>query len=152
MDGHAVYTVDALTAHVMDAGAGIAVITGGEPALHDLTPLAGALRKIGCRVHVETSGAHELVGEADWVTLSPKRFKPPVETIYPRVDELKIIVVNRHDFEWAEAHAVLCPPGARLLLQPEWNSPRMIPHIIAFVKQHPRWQISLQTHKYLNIP
>jgi 7-carboxy-7-deazaguanine synthase len=131
----------------------IAVITGGEPAMHNLTALCGGLHRSGFRVHIETSGAHPLTGHMDWVTLSPKKFKAPLPACLEQANELKVVVFNRSDFEWAEAHAAKVSPGCRLYLQPEWSKREIItPLIIDYVKQHPQWQLSLQTHKYINIP
>jgi len=135
-----------------DSGAPFAVITGGEPLLHDLGPLSVSLRNRGLKVHIETSGSSPLSGHLDWITLSPKRFKEPLEENFPYVDELKVVVLTKKDLEWAEKNAAKCPPGTRLLLQPEWDTPKSIPLIVDYVKQHPQWGISLQTHKFLNVP
>jgi organic radical activating enzyme len=131
----------------------LAVITGGEPAMHDLTILCDTLQSAGFKVHIETSGAHPLTGRLDWVTLSPKKFKAPLDECFAEADELKIIVFNRSDFEWAEEHAAKVPPTCKLFLQPEWGKrDAMTPLIIDYIKLHPQWQLSLQTHKYINIP
>ena len=140
--------------HIAAAHEGrIAVITGGEPAMHDLTALCDALHSEGFKTHIETSGAHPLTGSLDWVTLSPKKFKAPLEEYMDRADELKIVVFNKSDFEWAEQHAAKVGPGCKLYLQPEWGKRDIItPLIIDYIKQNPEWQLSLQTHKYINIP
>lgn len=151
-DKHPRMTVDSLTELVKDSGAPIVVITGGEPLLHDLGPLTVSLKTLGVRIHLETSGSSPMSGQIDWVTLSPKRFKPPVDGAYAQVHELKVVVLTPKDFQWAEAHAEKCPPGTRLLLQPEWDTPRAMPLIVDYVKAHPQWTVSLQTHKYLNVP
>jgi 7-carboxy-7-deazaguanine synthase len=131
----------------------IAVITGGEPAMHQLTALCDALHANGFATHIETSGAHPLSGDLDWVTLSPKKFKAPVESAMGRANELKIVVFNKSDFQWAEDHAAKVKPGCKLFLQPEWSKHDVItPLIIDYIKEHPQWQLSLQTHKYINIP
>ena len=134
-----------------ESGAPIAVITGGEPLLHDLEPLTLRLREEGLKVHIETSGSSPLSGHLDWVTFSPKRFKKPLEEIYPYVDELKVVVVNNKDIEWAEANAHKCPDDARLLLQPEWETPSSMELIVPYVKANPHWEISLQTHKFMGV-
>lgn len=134
------------------SGAPIAVITGGEPLLHDLDPLTYRLKQEGLQVHIETSGSSQLSGYLDWITLSPKRFKKPLDDIFPYVDELKVVVLKNKDIEWAEANAAKCPEGTRLLLQPEWETPSSIKLIVDYVKRHPEWQISLQTHKFMNVP
>jgi 7-carboxy-7-deazaguanine synthase len=131
----------------------IAVITGGEPAMHDLHYLCHALHNAGFRTHIETSGSSELNGAFDWITLSPKKFKAPLPDNMRLAHELKIVVYNKSDFKWAEEHAALVNSDCRLYLQPEWSKrEQMTPSIIEYIQQHPRWQLSLQTHKYLNIP
>ncbi len=130
----------------------IVVVTGGEPTLHNLEPLARALRRDGRRAHLETSGAHPIAGEFDWITLSPKRFKPPVESAVARADELKVVVLTQKDLLWAERFAEKVGPNTRLFLQPEWSTPASIPLILEYVKANPQWQISLQIHKFLQIP
>lgn len=131
----------------------IAVITGGEPAMHNLTALCDALHEAGFKTHIETSGAHPLSGALDWVTLSPKKFKAPIPSSIDKADELKIVVFNKSDLEWAEQYAAQVPATCKLYLQPEWSKRDAItPLIIDYIKQHPQWQLSLQTHKYINIP
>jgi 7-carboxy-7-deazaguanine synthase len=131
----------------------MAVITGGEPAMHDLDALCDALHASGFTIHIETSGAHPLSGNLDWVTLSPKKFKAPLEDCFAVADELKIVVFNKSDFDWAEQHAAKVGPTCKLYLQPEWSKHDTItPLIIDYIKAHPKWQLSLQTHKYINIP
>jgi len=152
IDGHPVVSIDELTAAAERANSSYVVITGGEPTMHDLKPLTDQLKTAGLEVQVETSGAYPLTGSFDWVTLSPKKYKPPVESIYSQTDELKVIVANRSDFSWAEQHLAQCDKSVRPVLQPEWDSPHMLPDIVDYVKQNPIWTISLQTHKYLNIP
>jgi 7-carboxy-7-deazaguanine synthase len=129
------------------------VITGGEPLMHDCGPLTRALQAAGFQTWIETSGAHPLSGNWDWICVSPKKFKAPRPDVLAHADELKIIVFNDSDFAWAEEHAALVPATTRLYLQPEWSrAARMTPALIDYVKAHPRWQVSLQTHKYLDIP
>lgn len=137
---------------VKDSGAKTVIITGGEPLLHDLFALTGALREEGIKLHIETSGSSPMTGVFDWVTLSPKRYKPPVRSIYSQVDELKVVILAERDFRWAEQHAALCPEHTSLLLQPEWDTPSSIPLIIEYAKKNPQWRISLQTHKFMDIP
>ncbi|MEM1268466.1 MAG: 7-carboxy-7-deazaguanine synthase QueE [Bacteroidota bacterium] len=149
---HPHLTVGELLAHVREAGAETVVITGGEPTMHDLGPLTRVLQDAGLECHLETSGAYPITGTFDWVTLSPKKYKPPHPSVYPLANDLKIVVVNKSDFRWAEQHAALCPDGTKLWLQPEWGQQRRLPLIIEYVKTHPKWRISLQTHKYLEIP
>ena len=131
----------------------IAVITGGEPAMHNLTALCDALHRAGFKTHIETSGAHPLSGTLDWVTLSPKKFKAPLPEAVAAADELKVVVYHKSDFQWAEFHASGVGPECKLYLQPEWSKREAItPLIIEYIKQHPQWQLSLQAHKYINIP
>jgi 7-carboxy-7-deazaguanine synthase len=129
------------------------VITGGEPLMYNLNELTEILHNKGFKNWIETSGAYPLTGSWDWICLSPKKFKKPVEMIYEYANELKIIVYNKSDFDWAREHAAKVSKACKLYVQPEWSKEKeMMPLIIDFVKQHPEWTISLQTHKYLNIP
>ncbi|MBT5354661.1 MAG: 7-carboxy-7-deazaguanine synthase QueE [Flavobacteriales bacterium] len=129
------------------------VVTGGEPLMWNMNFLTKSLKEKGLRTHLETSGSHELSGEWDWICLSPKKFQKPLNTINPIADELKIIVQNKSDFKWAEQQRDGVSEKCKLYLQPEWsNKEKMIPLIIDYVMQNPEWQISLQTHKYLQIP
>lgn len=131
----------------------IAVITGGEPAMHDLTELTKKLRNRNVRTHIETSGVYPLTGEWDWICFSPKKFKEPHASTPSLANELKVIVYNKTDFDFAEKHARSVGSDCELFLQPEWSREKeMLPLIIEYVKQNPRWQISLQVHKYMNIP
>ena len=135
------------------SGANLVVITGGEPAMYDLNALCDALHDRGFAVHIETSAAHEIRGQFDWVTLSPKKFKAPLPTELGKADELKIIVFNKSDFEWAETYAAQVSNDCVLLLQPEWDKrDSMAPLLVDYAKAHPQWRISLQTHKILQIP
>lgn len=142
---------------IVEAAAGyparLAVITGGEPLMHDLTALCDALHAKDFSINIETSGAHPLSGDLDWVCLSPKKFKAPLPEIYEQADELKIIIYNKSDFKWAEEFAARMRPDCQLFLQPEWSkTEQMLPQIIDYVKAYPQWRISLQVHKYMNIP
>ncbi|HVM89327.1 MAG TPA: 7-carboxy-7-deazaguanine synthase QueE [Puia sp.] len=133
--------------------ANIAVITGGEPLMHDCTALTKALHNAGLRTHIETSGTHPLSGDWDWICFSPKKFKSPLPEIYKSADELKVVIYNKSDFEWAEKNASLVSSACRLFLQPEWSkSSVVIPIIIDYIKQNPHWEFSLQLHKYIHVP
>lgn len=134
-----------------ESGAPFAVITGGEPLLHDLDPLTLALKRAGLETHIETSGSSPISGYLDWITFSPKRFKEPVDEIYRHADELKVVVLTTKDLEWAEENAARCRPDTRLLLQPEWSRESSVDLILEYVKAHPQWQISLQTHKFMGV-
>ncbi len=152
VDAHPVLTVAELTSFARSSAAKIVVVTGGEPAMHDLSSLTTGLASAGCKIHLETSGAYALTGAFDWVTMSPKKYMPPVKSVYADTNELKVVVSHKSDFEWAELHRALCREDATLMLQPEWDSPHMLKPIVEYVKQNPDWIISLQTQKYLNIP
>jgi 7-carboxy-7-deazaguanine synthase len=152
-DVHPHMSTGEITAIVAQYPGRIAVITGGEPCMHNLSAICDALHTAGFKVHIETSGSSPLSGALDWITLSPKKFKAPLDECLVRADELKIVVFNKSDFQWAEQHAARVKPGCRLYLQPEWSrKDQMTPLIIDYIKEHPQWQLSLQTHKYINIP
>lgn len=128
------------------------VITGGEPAMYDLTALTNLLAENGYKIHIETSGAYEIKGRFDWITVSPKKFKAPLNSAIQKANELKVVVYNKSDFQWAEDHALKVDKKCKLLLQPEWSKREKVsPLIVEYVKQHPEWSISLQTHKYLGV-
>lgn len=129
----------------------IVIITGGEPLMHDLSPLTTALRDREMQVHLETSGAHPFSGNFDWVTFSPKQFKAPHGSVYDYADELKVVVTNEYDFKWAEQQAALVPKTTLCYLQPEWNSTPSKDLIFNYILRNPQWRISLQTHKLLKI-
>lgn len=145
--------IEALVEELMAFPVERVVVTGGEPLMHNLDALTNALQARGLRTHLETSGAHPLSGRWDWITFSPKKFKAPLPEVAAAAHELKVVVYNRHDFDWAEQHAATVSPDCKLFLQPEWSrSERINPALVDYVKAHPRWSVSLQTHKYLNIP
>lgn len=129
------------------------VVTGGEPLMWDMTVLTQKLKDKNLKVHIETSGAYQLSGTWDWICLSPKKNKLPTPTVYDNANELKVIIYNKHDFIFAEEQAQLVNPNAILFLQPEWSKKEEItPLIVDYVMNNPKWRVSLQTHKYLNIP
>lgn len=129
------------------------VVTGGEPLMWPMDPLTAALHNKGMQVHIETSGAYPLTGVWDWFCLSPKKNKLPLKEAYDRADELKVIVYNNDDFKFAKEQAEKVKPTCKLFLQPEWSRrDKMMPLMVDYVLQHPKWKVSLQTHKYLNIP
>jgi organic radical activating enzyme len=150
---HPKILISTMAQHAKASGARIVVVTGGEPAMYDLSNLTEALRSEGLRTNIETSGAYPITGQWDWVCFSPKKFKTPEPSVYDVADELKIIVYNKSDFNWAEEFARKIKPDCKLFLQPEWSKEKeMLPLIIDYVKKHPNWRISLQVHKYMNIP
>ena len=129
------------------------VVTGGEPLMWDMTILTKELKENNKKIHIETSGAYELTGNWDWICLSPKKQMKPLDKIYKKVDELKVIIYNNDDFKFAEDQAKKISSKAHLFLQPEWeNRKKMMPIMVDYIKKNPKWKISLQTHKYLNIP
>lgn len=150
---HPIVDVKEIVSRAKLSKCNMAVVTGGEPAHYDLNELTSQLSDARFRTHIETSGAYEVTGRWDWVCLSPKKFKPPVNSAYPLANELKVIIYNQSDFDWAEQHAKKVNEACELFLQPEWSKEKeMLPEIISYVKSNPRWKISLQVHKYMNIP
>lgn len=150
---HPQLTVKYLLDEVSKSNALICVITGGEPAMYDLNPIVNALKSANIRVHIETSGAYPIQGDIDWICLSPKKFKPPIKEALQIADEYKSVVFHKSDIEWAETFVPDLKKSCNLYLQPEWSkSESVLPLIIAYVKDNPKWNISLQTHKFLNIP
>ena len=149
---HPVVPVEKIVGMGLSRPARIAVITGGEPLMHDLGELTSALKKAGFSIHIETSGVYPLTGEFDWICFSPKKFKKPHPVIFDRAHELKVIVYNQSDLDWAVQFEAMVNPECRLYLQPEWSrSERMIQVITAFILENPQWEISLQIHKYMDI-
>ncbi|MBK9507996.1 MAG: 7-carboxy-7-deazaguanine synthase QueE [Cytophagaceae bacterium] len=150
---HPKYSVEKIVNQASEFPKSIAVITGGEPLMYNLDELTQALKSAGFRTNIETSGAHPFTGNWDWVCFSPKKFKEPLPEIYTKANELKIIIFNKSDFEFAEKYATLVNPECNLFLQPEWDKREKItPLIIDYIKANPKWSMSLQTHKYLDIP
>lgn len=132
---------------------GLVVITGGEPLMHNLDALTAALQSKGFETNIETSGSSPLSGSWNWICLSPKKFKAPLPEVVPFAHELKVVVFNKSDFEWAEQYAAMVSPQCKLFLQPEWDKAATItPLIIEYIKQNPAWELSLQIHKYINVP
>ena len=131
----------------------LVVITGGEPLMHPLDELTAALHAGGFETNIETSGSHPLSGKWDWICLSPKKFKAPLPGITPLASELKVVIFNKSDFDWAELYAALVNPSCKLYLQPEWEKAAIVtPMIIDYIKANPQWELSLQVHKYINVP
>ncbi len=150
---HPLVPIAEIVASVVASGTKIAVITGGEPMMHNLDLLTDMLKSKGIRTHVETSGAHPLSGSWDWICLSPKKFKAPLDEMIAVAHELKTVIYNKTDFAWAEQHAAKVSKDCLLYLQPEWSkADEMNPLIIDYVKANPQWILSLQTHKFLDIP
>ena len=150
---HPKFNIEYLISNVEKTGAKLVVITGGEPLMHNLNTLTAALQLKGFETNIETSGAHTLSGSWDWICLSPKKFKAPLPEILPKANELKVVVFNKSDFDWAEKYAALVSPDCKLYLQPEWDKAAEItPLLIEYIKANPQWELSLQIHKYINVP
>ena len=150
---HPMYEVGSLRSEVGKTPAEIVVITGGEPLMHNLDALTLELKNAGLKTHIETSGAYPLTGQWDWICVSPKKFKAPLQEILPLAHELKVVIFNRSDFDWAEKYAAFVSPKCKLYLQPEWEkADQVMPLIIEYVKAHPQWELSLQIHKYIQVP
>lgn len=129
------------------------IVTGGEPLMYNLDYLCAKLKENGFKIFLETSGSHPVSGVWDWVCLSPKKNAAPLHEIYAKAHELKVIIYNHSDFDWAEENARVVSADCKLYLQPEWsNRGEMMPLIVEYVKNNPKWKISLQTHKYMRIP
>lgn len=152
-DGYPLLSNEIILSHIISSKAPIAVITGGEPLLHNLDLLTQSIKDAGIETNIETSASSPLSGCWDWICVSPKKFKAPRKEILAISNELKIIVYNKTDFAWAEKFAQLVPSNCKLYLQPEWSKLHtMMPHIIDYIKENPKWELSLQIHKYINVP
>ncbi len=149
---HPLQSVESLTEGVIQSGAPICVITGGEPTMHNLSELTQLLQAQGIRTHLETSGTQPLTGEWDWITFSPKKFKAPLEEYHRVAHELKIIINHKSDLEWGQAHADRMNAGAMLYMQPEWDKREVTQGLILdYIRTKTNWRISVQTHKYLGV-
>jgi len=150
---HPLVSVGKIAADVEQTPARSIVVTGGEPSLYPLGPLCQELKKRGLVTYLETSGTGKLTGQWDWICLSPKKQSPPAPDFYTMANELKVIVFEADDFQWAEQAAAQAGAGVRLYLQPEWSRyNQLIGPITEYVKAHPKWQVSLQAHKFMRIP
>ena len=150
---HPVFNIEELIFNIEKTAAKLIVITGGEPLMHNLDALTATLKAKRYELNIETSGAHPLSGTWDWICLSPKKFKAPLPGILPLANELKVVVFNRSDLAWAEQYAALVSQSCKLYLQPEWDKASIVtPMIIEYIKEHPQWELSLQIHKYINVP
>lgn len=150
---HEKYKIQDIKFILGKTAAQIVVITGGEPLMYDLNEWTKELQESGFKTHLETSGAHPLTGHWDWICLSPKKFKAPLPGILQKANELKVIIFNKSDFKWAEQYAAGVSTGCKLYLQPEWSKATEItPLVIDYIKQNPAWELSLQIHKYINVP
>lgn len=148
--GFPLVNIEALAQDAVVHNPQIVVVTGGEPLMHNLEPLTKALKSMGQRTHLETSGTHPLSGQWNWVTLSPKRHRPPIQLVYGIASELKVVVQSEKDLEWAIEQGELCPQ-AHKFLQPEWATKESVQLVFDFVLKNPKWRISIQTHKLLKV-
>ena len=145
-------SIDEIISNVIKYSAETVIITGGEPLMHNLSELTDALKEKNKKIHLETSGTHPISGYFDWICFSPKKFKDPLDDFFKLSNELKIIVYNDSDFLWAEELLKKIKNNPKLTLQPEWSKSKEInPKILNYIKSNPKWRISLQTHKYLNV-
>jgi len=150
---HPVLSIEEIVNSALAHPGRLAIVTGGEPLLHDLDPLTTALKAAGFLTNIETSGSSPMSGDWDWVCLSPKKFKAPLAENLPLASELKVVVFNNSDFDWAEAHAKQVSPACKLYLQPEWDkSAQITPKVIDYIKANPQWELSAQLHKYIQVP
>jgi organic radical activating enzyme len=149
---HPQVSVISLVNEAISSGTKIVVITGGEPLMHDLTELTKELRAAGLRTHLETSGTRPISGTWDWICLSPKKFKAPLDEFVPLADELKVVAFNSSDLKWAEEYASITNDKCLLYLQPEWDkSSTITPILIDYIQKNTKWTLSLQVHKYLQV-
>lgn len=152
-DKHPKFSIAQLVEEVKKTPAAMVVITGGEPLMHNLDTLTRTFREAGLQLNIETSGAHPVSGSWDWICLSPKKFKAPLEPVCKLAHELKVVIFNKSDFEWAEKYAALVSASCKLYLQPEWEKREQVtPLIIEYIKNNPQWEMSIQMHKYINVP
>ena len=150
---HPLQTIEQIINSAKGYPSKLVVVTGGEPLMHQLDQLTEQLQAEGFQTNIETSGSHPLSGNWDWICLSPKKFKTPLPGILPLANELKVVVYNKADFKWAEEHAANVSPSCKLYLQPEWDKRQEVtPLIIDYIKTNPQWELSLQIHKYINVP
>jgi 7-carboxy-7-deazaguanine synthase len=150
---HPMIAINTLVNEVKATAAKLVVITGGEPLMHNLDALTKSLQNEGLETNIETSGSSPLSGSWNWICLSPKKFKAPLAEVVPYSNELKIVVFNKSDFVWAEEYAAMVSPTCKLYLQPEWSKAiEIIPLIVDYIKTNPQWEMSLQLHKYINVP
>lgn len=150
---HPTLSIEEIVAAAKANPSRLAIVTGGEPLLYNLGPLTNALKAAGFETNIETSGSSPMSGHWDWVCLSPKKFKAPLEENISLASELKVVVFNKHDFEWAETYAKQVSPSCKLYLQPEWDKAAQItPLVIDYIKANPQWELSAQLHKYIQVP
>lgn len=149
---HPLVNISSLVKSVKETAAELVVVTGGEPLMHNLDALTDALHTAGLQTNIETSGSSPLSGSWEWICLSPKKFKAPLEEVLVVASELKVVIFNKSDFAWAEKYAALVSPQCKLYLQPEWSKQEeVIPLMVSYALAHPQWELSLQLHKYIGV-
>ncbi|OHX65574.1 7-carboxy-7-deazaguanine synthase QueE [Flammeovirga pacifica] len=152
-DAHPVLDIEEIISNAKEHPGRLAIITGGEPLMHNLAPLTKRLKDEGFHINIETSGTHQFTGHLDYITLSPKKFKKPVEEAYQLASEFKVVVYHKSDIQWAINLSEKLNKDCKLYIQPEWSKRQEVtPMLVEFVKNNPEWQLSLQTHKYIDIP
>lgn len=152
-NSHAEQSIEQMVAGAKKYPARLTVITGGEPTMYNLDMLTKTLHAEGFQTNIETSGAYPITGDWDWICISPKKFKPPLPENLKRANELKVIIFNQSDFAWAEKYAATVLPSCKLYLQPEWSKAAIVtPSIVDYIKDNPQWELSLQIHKYIQVP
>jgi 7-carboxy-7-deazaguanine synthase len=153
VEGHPILSIEEIINKVKSTSTDFVVLTGGEPAMYNLNQLVDSLKELGIETAIETSGCYQLNGNIDWYCFSPKKFKAPTDEAYQKANELKVVIFHESDLAWAEEHASKVDRNCMLYLQPEWSrQERILPQIIDYVKSNPKWRISLQTHKFMQIP
>jgi organic radical activating enzyme len=153
VEGHPILSIQEIINKVKLTSTDFVVLTGGEPAMYNLNQLVDSLKQFGIETAIETSGCYPLIGNIDWYCFSPKKFKAPTDEAYQKANELKVVIFHESDLAWAEEHASKVDRNCMLYLQPEWSrQERILPQIINYVKSNPKWRISLQTHKFMQIP
>jgi organic radical activating enzyme len=153
INAHPKMSIDAIADLTQNSGTKIAVITGGEPTMHDLTALTQAIQNLQIRTHIETSGTNPISGDWDWICFSPKRFKKPLEMYFELSHELKVVIAHKNDLRWAKEFEAKMHKNCKLYIQPEWDNRQEMTNLcIDFIKENPNWSLSLQTHKYIDIP
>jgi len=153
INAHPKISIDAIADLTQNSGTKIAVITGGEPTMHDLTTLTQSIQNLQIRTHIETSGTNPISGDWDWICFSPKRFKKPLEMYFELSHELKVVIAHKNDLRWAKEFEAKMHKNCKLYIQPEWDNRQEMTNLcIDFIKENPNWSLSLQTHKYIDIP
>jgi organic radical activating enzyme len=149
---HPMLSLDSLVEEAVGSGVKVVIVTGGEPTMHDLAPLTEALRNVGMRIHLETSGTNKLTGVFDWITFSPKKFKAPLKEYFELSSELKVVIFHKSDLTWSHELASQMNERAELFMQPEWDKrDENLPLIFDWVLKNPHWRVGLQIHKYIGV-